>query len=600
MAVSDSTGFSGPYTANGSTKVFPFGFQVLATSQVSVVSRVSGVDTVVSPSAYTVSLTGAAPSAGSVTFTTAPASGAQIFVLLNPSFASDAAFENGSAWLAKPVNDGYDASALRDMVLRRDVARSMLAPIGETIGTLPNAASRAGKVLAFDVGTGAPVAGPDFGSLGTIGAALTAIGTVSASIASVNTVAAAESAVTTAATNIASINTVASNIAAVNAAAGNAASAAGSAAAAALSAGNAAISEANAASYAASAINAPGTSADSTTSLLIGTGSKSLIITAGKAFSLGQFVILASKANPANYMIGQISGTGYNPATGSLAVTVSAGGVGGSGTYADWTISLTAAPVAAGAYLQISGGTMAGPLGTAASAAGGSGFNLPPGVAPTTPVNGDFWSTASGFFARVNGATVGPFLDSSGFTMSGKITAVASAAGGAGFALPHGAAPTSPVNGDVWTTTGGFFVRVNGVTQQYALTTHTHTSFTNLTLTTPTITNPNTTGSAVESVYAITDGVAFEINPANGSIQTITLGANRTPKGTSFANGQSVTLVVDDGTAFTLTWSDTTFGPSGVKWLGGSAPSLATTGLTWITLFKVGGQVYGTSPGASA
>lgn len=30
--------------------------------------------------------------------------------------------------------------------------------------------------------------------------------------------------------------------------------------------------------------------------------------------------------------------------------------------------------------------------------------------------------------------------------------------------LPHGTAPTSPVNGDMWTTTAGLFVRINGVT----------------------------------------------------------------------------------------------------------------------------------------
>lgn len=36
------------------------------------------------------------------------------------------------------------------------------------------------------------------------------------------------------------------------------------------------------------------------------------------------------------------------------------------------------------------------------------------GVAPTTPVNGDFWSTTSGFFGRVNSATIGPFLDQNG------------------------------------------------------------------------------------------------------------------------------------------------------------------------------------------
>ena len=30
--------------------------------------------------------------------------------------------------------------------------------------------------------------------------------------------------------------------------------------------------------------------------------------------------------------------------------------------------------------------------------------------------------------------------------------------------LPHGVAPTNPVDGDIWTTTAGLFVRINGVT----------------------------------------------------------------------------------------------------------------------------------------
>ena len=50
-------------------------------------------------------------------------------------------------------------------------------------------------------------------------------------------------------------------------------------------------------------------------------------------------------------------------------------------------------------------------------------------------------------------------------TMGGKLTTVASASGGAGFNLPHGAAPSSPSNGDIWTTTSGVFARVNGATQ---------------------------------------------------------------------------------------------------------------------------------------
>lgn len=36
--------------------------------------------------------------------------------------------------------------------------------------------------------------------------------------------------------------------------------------------------------------------------------------------------------------------------------------------------------------------------------------------------------------------------------------------------IPHGAAPTSPVDGDVWSTTAGWFIRINGVTKTVTLT----------------------------------------------------------------------------------------------------------------------------------
>lgn len=55
-------------------------------------------------------------------------------------------------------------------------------------------------------------------------------------------------------------------------------------------------------------------------------------------------------------------------------------------------------------------------------------------------------------------------------TMFDLLATVASATGTAGFRLPHGAAPTSPVNGDMWTTTAGLFVRINGVTKTVTLT----------------------------------------------------------------------------------------------------------------------------------
>lgn len=50
--------------------------------------------------------------------------------------------------------------------------------------------------------------------------------------------------------------------------------------------------------------------------------------------------------------------------------------------------------------------------------------------------------------------------------VTGKTTTAASATGGAGFNIPHGTAPTSPVNGDIWTTTSGVFARINGTNVQ--------------------------------------------------------------------------------------------------------------------------------------
>lgn len=54
-------------------------------------------------------------------------------------------------------------------------------------------------------------------------------------------------------------------------------------------------------------------------------------------------------------------------------------------------------------------------------------------------------------------------------SFAGLLTTVASASGGAGFRVPHGAAPSSPTNGDMWTTTAGAFIRINGVTKSFTL-----------------------------------------------------------------------------------------------------------------------------------
>jgi len=107
---------------------------------------------------------------------------------------------------------------------------------------------------------------------------------------------------------------------------------------------------------------------------------------------------------------------------------------------------------------------------------------------------------------------------------------------------------------------------------------------------TQTLSGKTITGTK-ETVFTVTDGASVDLDPANGGIQTWTLGASRTPTATNFTAAQSMTLLVDDGTAYTITWTTI-----GVTWLDAAgAPTLQTTGYTIIELFKVGSTVYGLS-----
>jgi hypothetical protein len=104
---------------------------------------------------------------------------------------------------------------------------------------------------------------------------------------------------------------------------------------------------------------------------------------------------------------------------------------------------------------------------------------------------------------------------------------------------------------------------------------------------TQTLSNKTITGTK-ETVYTITDGAGFEIDPANGGIQTVTLGASRSPAATNFAAGQSMILGIDDGTTYSITWPTITWAT-----ITATAPTLATSGYTWVVLWKVGSTLYG-------
>ena len=92
-----------------------------------------------------------------------------------------------------------------------------------------------------------------------------------------------------------------------------------------------------------------------------------------------------------------------------------------------------------------------------------------------------------------------------------------------------------------------------------------------------------------EQVFAVT-GTAPALSPTNGSIQTWTLTGNATPTAGTWASGQSMTMMVDDGSAYTINWASMS-----ITWKtgGGTAPTLLTTGYTVIELVKVGSTIYG-------
>lgn len=97
-----------------------------------------------------------------------------------------------------------------------------------------------------------------------------------------------------------------------------------------------------------------------------------------------------------------------------------------------------------------------------------------------------------------------------------------------------------------------------------------------------TLTNKTFTGYT-ETVHAL---AGTNINPANGTIQHVTLAANTTFT-ESLADGQSVTLMINPVT-FSVTWPAAT-------WIGAkasTAPTLVASVYNCIVLFQFGGVLY--------
>ena len=75
-----------------------------------------------------------------------------------------------------------------------------------------------------------------------------------------------------------------------------------------------------------------------------------------------------------------------------------------------------------------------------------------------------FHENSADSFQIVTGGTIAFTLTASSGLFNGTVIAPAATTSLASLRIPHGTAPTSPTNGDMWTTTAGLFIRINGAT----------------------------------------------------------------------------------------------------------------------------------------
>lgn len=118
-------------------------------------------------------------------------------------------------------------------------------------------------------------------------------------------------------------------------------------------------------------------------------------------------------------------------------------------------------------YLKRTGDTATGKLTLATTSASLIPLKIPTGgAAPTTTTEGDIWSIGNSIHIKLGGADqLFPMYQSSGgFNFVSQRMTFQSTTTGSQFALWHGSDPTSPINGDVWTTLADFKVRINGAT----------------------------------------------------------------------------------------------------------------------------------------
>ena len=399
----------------------------------------------------------------------------------------------------------------------------------------------------------------------------------------------------------------------------------------------------------------------STTSLTINNSNKTLTVGTGLSYTTQQDLVIAYDAD--HHMHARV--TTYNSSTGVMEVDVISHT--GTGTYASWTVNVggtvplqsvewgeilgtlgdqgdlsTAlsskleSATAATTYAALAGATFTGEVITPASTTSNAGLTITPGTAPTSPTNGEIWATTSDLQVQLNGVTetiaeqswvtsqgyitssaLTPYAPLAGATFTGKVNTLATTTTTAGFNIPHGTAPTTPVNGDIWTTTSGLLWRQNGSTKQAMNLGDTQTVSGNITFSNASLTLGNSTAAGTinvgtgATISGSTKAVNIGTAGASGSTTNIAIGSsvagsgvNVTVNGVLTTTGSTQTIgnstaasTLNLGTGATISGSTKTLN-IGTGGVAGSTTNInigSTTGSVGVT---INGNATATTPAA--
>ena len=337
----------------------------------------------------------------------------------------------------------------------------------------------------------------------------------------------------------------------------------------------------------------------STTSNTVSNGNKTFTIGTGLSYTPTQNITISYDAS--NHMHGEV--LTYNSGTGVLTVDIN--NHTGSGTYTAWVVNVGGVTPAT----SVAWGAITGTLSSQTDLQSALDLKLAATTAATTyaplaspALTGNVTITSSTgaalFIEQTGTGNILTLHDQASDTTfvtidaNGKVSTIPSeATNGAGFNIAHGAAPTTPVNGDIWTTTSGVFARINAGTQQLMSLGNTQTVSGSITFSNASQTLGNSTAASTINVgtgatlTATTKAVNIGTNGVSGSTTNITVGPVLGASTTSIGNTTAAsTLNLASGATLTATTKAVNIGTNGVA---GSTTNItigSTTGTSTTTL----------------